>query len=312
MATHVTSPQTTRPKTPPMPQEDIGSVLHRFQKWAGHQPEPVRELTYEEAVARSRRRVYAENIPAPPEQKKPAASTEDAKLPALKTKAAKSTQTGTAEPAGKSASKSARAAGGKATKASSRKAAAQSSMQSTEAEPAPRNAAGSAYQAIRKASGQNAPDPKMPGEVISAPTASFEQALAAQIQVPAPAPLAIHADTKPVAPLSSDAPAVHLTVRFAKEERDTVRERAHDLGITPSAYMRHCILEIDSLRAELEAARLAYAHASGAAISSQSPAFQNGSLLSLRRRSTLSLRAPGSPWLTRLVRWVLPQRASAH
>lgn len=65
---------------PPASQEDIGSVLERFHKWAGHKSEPVRELSYEEAVARSRRHRYAEEeltgpqpvtaaaapIPAPP------------------------------------------------------------------------------------------------------------------------------------------------------------------------------------------------------------------------------------------------------
>ena len=80
MATHFASPHNRRApqdihgKMPPMQQEDIGAVLERFHKWAGQKQEPVRELTYEEAVARSRRRVYTEDVPLHTEPAKAAAS----------------------------------------------------------------------------------------------------------------------------------------------------------------------------------------------------------------------------------------------
>lgn len=303
---------------PTLPQEDIGSVLERFYQWAGKDPEPVRELSYEEAVKRSRRHVYADEEPVHSEPVKAAPRAEEPIPAGTKNKAAKPAPASNGQPAKKAAdaAKPARAGSGKSSKKAARKAAdkpaqkapgtpARTSVRPAAANPisASQPAAASAYQAVCQAAAELVPPP--------APAPSFEQVLAAQIHPPA-SPLALRADTHPVAPLGSDAPAVHLTVRLAVEERNAVRERAHDLGITPAAYMRHCILEIDSLRAELESARLAYAHAALPALpanSADSSAFAGGTALSLRQPVLESHPADGS-WMTRLLRMLLPGRTN--
>jgi hypothetical protein len=303
---------------PTLPQEDIGSVLERFHKWAGKEPEPVRELSYEEAVKRSRRHVYADEEPVHSEPVKAAPRPEEPIPTATKTKAAKPAPTSNGQPARKTAdaAKPGRSGSGKSTGKTARKAASKpvqkvsSTAARGSARPATANpmsasqpSAASAYQAVCQAAAELVPPP--------APAPSFEQVLAAQIHPPA-SPLALRADTHPVTPLASDAPAVHLTVRLAVEERNAVRERAHDLGITPAAYMRHCILEIDSLRAELESARLAYAQTplpALAAESADSVAFEGGTALSLRQPARQNHPADGS-WLTRLLRILLPGRTN--
>ena len=297
-----------------MPSEDIGAVVERFHKWAGSHAEPVRELTYEEAVKRSRRRVYVEEESAPPEPAKaanpgsspqsatasqPAAAREKASAPASTSKGKSGKKAAAAKP-GRSGSKS--------TKKVSRKAAAQ---------PSPKKSAAAARETTHDAPLPPAAHPAE-AEIVLPSTLSptFEQVLAAQIH-PAVAPRALCADIHPIAPLPSDAPAVHLTVRLAVAERDALRERAHDLGITPAAYMRHCILEIDALRAELEAARLACAHASAPALTADSLSLEDS--LPLERNASLSLRrqparhypAEGS-WLKRMVRIILPGKATGR
>jgi hypothetical protein len=56
MGTHTASPNNHRSKLPPAKAEDLGSVLERFENWVGKQQTAVRELSYAEAIARSRRR----------------------------------------------------------------------------------------------------------------------------------------------------------------------------------------------------------------------------------------------------------------
>jgi hypothetical protein len=297
---------------PTLPSDDIGEVLERFHKWAGSHAEPVRELTYEEAVKRSRRRVYDEEQTAQPEPAKAAAQGSGPHPAAASQTAAARGRA--AEPAstskGKSQKKAAAAktgrSGNKSTERVSRKAAAR---------PSPKNSAAAARETTMKT-----PSPaaayraahQSEAEIVppSAPAPSFEQVLAAQMH-PAPASHVISADIRPVAPLPSHAPAVHLTVRLAEEERDAIRERAHDLGITPSAYLRHCILEMDALRAELEAARLAYAHASAAGLSTDAVALEGNGSLSMRRAAPRRYPTEGS-WLRRAIRMILPGKAGKH
>ena len=342
-----------------MPQEDIGTVLDRFHKWAGQSTEPVRELTYEEAVARSRRRVYAdEDVFSPEESTTPTAaptarSAAGTKPLTPKLKSARSKQAGPKSPnpkqatKGKSkmktAAKPAGAAHKKAAPPSARKASTRPAPASTIETAAPPT---DAYQAVLLAASEiiSMPAPAKPaktttaayqsvlqatGQIISIsessapPTTaapSFQQALAAHISRPfafphhAAAPLALKADTRAVAPLAASAAAVHLTVRLSNGERDSVRERAHDLGITPTDYIRHYILEIDSLRAELESARLVCARATVAADatpSSGSFSLEANSSLGIYRAALPSRPADGA-WLTRLIHFVLPGKAKGQ
>ncbi len=397
MATHVASPHNTRPKAPHMPQEDIRSVLERFHKWAGHQAEPVRELTYEEAVARSRRRAYANDNPIPPEPVKIAASpapvappspipfpvvneppaikapgrpsnpspanaakagkkaaSEDAHTQSAAAKAAKAEPTAKPRPPKRAASRTraeSAAKPGTAQKESARKAAPRAATTKskpvckTSIPPSPANSAGdtaliaavespacasfaaaSAYAEMQKAASRPEPD--------SAPETTFAEVLTAQIHSPhlepvgfsataaivpsagsasgtalAPAPIAASA----IAPLPDDVPAVHLTVRLAVDERDALRERARDLGMTPSAYVRQCALEIDSLRVAFENARLAREQASAALTHALSePHSADTSAALCLSPGTARRRAQNTAWFTRLRNFIFARKAKTQ
>ena len=291
-----------------MPSEDIGAVLERFHRWAGNHTEPVRELTYEEAVKRSRRRVYDEEEPAQPEPAK-AAAPEPGPQPyaasppaAAREKAAKPAPTSKGKSGKKAAAAKPGRSGSKTTQKVSRKAAAQPSSEKSAAATRKSTHGTPSLATAHPAQAEIVPP--------SASLPSFEQVLAQHVRPPV-APLALHAEIHPVAPLPSDAAAVHLTVRLATEERNAIRERAHDLGITPSAYMRHCILEIDALRAELEAARLACARTSTAALPANSHPLEGNASLSLRRPAPRHYPAESS-WLKRVIRVILPGKASGQ
>jgi hypothetical protein len=281
---------------PTLSSEDIGAVLERFHKWAGNHAEPVRELTYEEAVKRSRRRVYDEEEPVSPEPAK-AATPEPSPQPTAASQPA-TVGANAARPSptskGKSGKKAAVAQPGRSgPKAATRKVSRKVAAESIPASPATANTA------VHQAEAEIVPP--------SAPHPSFEQILTAHIPMastPPHAPASMHS----IPPLPPDAPAVHLTVRLAAEERNAIRERAHDLGMTPAAYLRHCILEIDALRAELEAARLACAQVSAAGLTADAVALEGNSSLSLRRPAPRQYPSEGS-WLKRLIRIILPGKA---
>lgn len=296
---------------PTLPSEDIGAVLERFHKWAGNHAEPVRELTYEEAMKRSRRRVYDEEEPVPPEPAKaatpePSPQTSAASQPAaVEDKATKPRSTSRGKSQKKAAAAKPGRSGNKTTQNASRKAAAKPSRKkpSVTAPEATKHttSTATAYSAAHQAEEEIMPP--------SAPTPSFEQVLAAHI----PMDLTQHgisASMHSIPPLPPDAPTVHLTVRLTAEERNAIRERAHDLGITPAAYLRHCGLEIDALRAELEAVRLACAHVAGA-LPADSLAIEGNASLSLRRPAPRHYPAKES-WLRRLMRIILPGRAKGR
>jgi hypothetical protein len=113
----------------------------------------------------------------------------------------------------------------------------------------------------------------------------------------------VHSATSAIAPLPDDAPTVHLTVRLASNEREAMRERARDLGITPSAYVRQCALEVDSLRSDLEHARLAQAQAEARSARAEAA-------LSLENHSRE--RHQESEWFTRLRNFVFPRKTKTH
>lgn len=385
MATQIASPQNTRAaqtihgKSQPMQQEDIGSVLDRFHKWAGDHKEPVRELTYEEAVQRSRRRTYANEEPARPQPGPAAASPAPAPPPPIpfpfvqeppaskpsarpaapaSAKAARAdlradrpqdaktepaaVKAGPATPAKKAATRkqsaapaepvSVRKKSAKRSTAKAAKAESSAALLKGSAPPAPGQPAQSATPAPAMAHGVGATAASAYAEAQRAsrvpepetlPEVTFAQVMAAQIQAPiaepmqsipsaaqqatlGPTTLALaqaHPAISAIAPLPDDAPTVHLTVRLASNEREAMRERAQDLGITPSAYVRQCALEVDALRSELEHARLAQAQAEAR---------------SARAEAALSLgtqpheRQKESEWFTRLRNFVFPRKTKAH
>lgn len=393
MATQITSPRSTRSKASTLPHEDIGSVLERFHKWAGGQPDPVRELTYEEAVARSRRRIYddepfpdpvkaaASPIPAPPPPipfpliKEPPAGEPFNSPP--RPPRPKNSKTSTAIPIAdrphhaaadsspadspppipeKAAPRkaSSTAAAPRPARKSPRKAAAKTARAESltpRREPA---VAPSPIESSKPAGPQNTP---LAGRTINASAASayvevlhaasappapplqqatFAHVLAAHFQSPGPEPQAVAAPVEPtpaaqpsaspfaapdpalansfaVAPLPDDAPAVHLTVRLAAEERENLRERARDLGMTPSAYVRQCALEVDSLRVELEGCRVAQAQVAVelARAEAEAQSARSEAALCLSTR-TPHRRTHESEWFTRLRNFVFPRKAKSQ
>ena len=407
MATHFASPnnthapQSTHGKMPLRPQEDIGSVLERFHKWAGERREPVRELTYEEAVARSRRRTYAEDEPLRPEPPKAAASPAPVappppipfplvyepppvKAPAkpsrpsprktarsgkkeasgnkpvgkataettsAKSKSAKVASRAKARPAKKAsaAAKAKPAAAAKAhpekkksvkkaapkTKAAARKPSPKASVRPSPANstlnaaetvvsPAASTAAASAYAEVQKAARQSGPGPL--------PETAFAEVLAAQMQPPAVEPPSHSAPAvaekiesaapmtslaaaltriTSIAPLPDDAPAVHLTMRLASGEREALLQRAHDLGMTPSAYVRQCALQMDLLRTELKDSTQNQEQAAFAPSRSQPDSEPAQPVTALCRRTRGASRHAGkNPWLQRLRNFAFPHKAN--
>lgn len=386
MATHIASPHNSRAKAPSASQEDIGSVLERFHNWAGRQAKPVRELSYEEAIARSHRRFYDEEeplgpqpvtaaaapVPAPPPPipfpvvKEPPAS-EPSPKPARPASVKSAGTAKPASPADPSQNEKATTARPAETKAASAKPAKKAAARKPAAqEPTPRKAQRKSVKAhtartakatpattskktnVKPPPKISAPAPTMEAAGATAasayaaaqqvaeapeanplPQATFAQVLAAQIPTPATDPFAIPATkaseaaaARPVpasakvfavAPLPDDAPAVHLTVRLASDERESLRERARDLGITPSAYVRQCALEVDSLRDELDHARLAQAQAAAelALAREEAIAAKSNAALCLSTR-TPRRRVQESDWFQRLRNFVFPRKAKGQ
>lgn len=223
MATHTTSPKLS-------PAEDIGSILHRFEHWAGaHQPVDMRELSLEEALeqARSRRGAkgdFAGTTPDAVSAARPRAAAEAKVGPTPGAKAAGRTST---QRAAKAAPSNDRSRAGKATKG----------------RPTPKPQT--------KAAGLSASGAKR------ATTAhSFQQALEREIARPraakSPAEL-LPADTVELTSRPANtAAAVSLSVKMSVADRNTIRSRAQSLGLTPGAYLRQCALEVESLRAEVQ------------------------------------------------------------
>ncbi len=88
------------------------------------------------------------------------------------------------------------------------------------------------------------------------PASSFQQILAAQMKtssIPAPAtvtevmpePTTVHAE-------EISGTSVSVTVHLSVTERNALRTRAQQLGLTADAYLRQCALEVESLRSELQ------------------------------------------------------------
>ncbi len=391
MATQIASPQSTRAKASTIPQEDIRSVLERFQKWTGGQADPVRELSYEEAVARSRRRVYDDEplgpdtlraaacpIPAPPPPipfpliKEPPArepgnrpsrpapqktSKTSAAIPIADRPHDSAANSSLADPPKPPPKTAPRKASSAAAPRRARNSPPKTTARTAHREPLTtlrKSATSPPVEAVTPSASEslphigrtiNASEASAYVELLHAantppvtppPQATFAQVLAAQFQPTAPESEAFSTPTnatppaqpsaspvaaptpalaKPfaVTPLPDDAPAVHLTVRLAAEERENLRERAHDLGITPSAYVRQCALEVDSLRVELENSRVAQAQVVAELARAQDEAQSARSAAALCLSTRIPhRRAHESEWFTRLRNFVFPRKPKSQ
>jgi len=116
-----------------------------------------------------------------------------------------------------------------------------------------------------------------------------------------------------IASLPDDAPAVHLTLRLASNEREALRQSARDLHMTPSAYVRQCALEMDLLRTELKNSTRNQERASFAPSRAQtdSQPAGPGTTLCLDRRGS-SRRAGKIQWLQRLRNFAFPHKANGQ
>lgn len=374
---HSRAPQDKRGKTPPASPEDIGSVLERFHKWAGHKAEPVRELSYEEALARSRRHRYAEEeltgpqpvtaaaapVPAPPPPipfplvKEPPTGdpvnkpTRPASAKSAENNPRTATQHDAPQEANEAQADSAPARPFKKTAvrekvdaaakpdAAKKKIAKKSATKVVKAKAAAEAPKPSAQPAREiPAAAMQAPEQQAPAQqmatqqTVAAPGATFAQVLAAQFELPEAEPAGISPAragepagmpaARPalstvrafaVAPLPEDAPAVHLTVRLASSEREALREHARDLGVTPSAYVRQCALEVDALRSELDHVRLAQAQADAelALAREEAKAAKSEIAISLSTRKAHS-RDQESDWFQRLRNFVFPRKTKGQ
>jgi hypothetical protein len=125
------------------------------------------------------------------------------------------------------------------------------------------------------------------------PSPSFQQILTAQMQgspIPVPAaltptmaePTTVHAE-------EVSGTAVTVTVHLSVTERNALRTRAQQLGLSADAYLRQCALEVESLRSELQ------------------------ELLVTRMQATRQLPAQPRPnWLGRLKQYFFPSRTDCQ
>jgi hypothetical protein len=83
-----------------------------------------------------------------------------------------------------------------------------------------------------------------------------------------------------------------ISIRLAPEERALIQTRAAETGITVSAYIRQCVLEVEQLRAQVRRA-MATMERDGGAMTPTAPGFFARIVRGIfpRRGSTLALRA---------------------
>ena len=298
------------------PQEDIGSILERFQQWTGDQSRPAaandpnapftgfqrsahqaysstrqiaRELSYEEALSRARSRTRrpweddeaaeptasatspqpdaAPTPPAQPEAKAAAASTSSKSRKPAKTAAEKSTMktvtasTATRTRAQNPSQQQTRKNNPNAASAAAthRKTTAPGSSKKTKSAAKAPATGSTAKKPQAAASASSAASPGVAAPVAAydlQPSPSFQQILAAQIKA---GPLAtsdtvteVVAQPATVHAEEISGTAVTVTVHLSVTERNALRTRAQQLGLTADAYLRQCALEVESLRNELQ------------------------------------------------------------
>jgi hypothetical protein len=212
------------------PVEDIEAVLGRFQAWAGARNmaeagSGIREISYDEALASGRYRWKG-------------AGANLAKKPGAKDSAISESSKTAAPPAKVEPDKKQRAA-----KSLQREHAKIRNHRNSSGDSKP--IAGSKISAESKNGGggnhcAKAPVPR--GNADAKP--AFKQALAAAVR---PAEVVV---AQPSALIRQSA----ISIRLAPSERALIQTRAAEAGITASAYIRQCALEVEQLRAQVQAA----------------------------------------------------------
>jgi hypothetical protein len=310
MGTPTASPNNHRSKLPPAKAEDLGSVLERFENWVGKQQNAVRELSYAEAIARSRRRHpqtdlddTGPEIATPPTAQEGAAATA-APTPAVSPAATVSKTS--APPASKPARAATKSQPATASLPREGVSVSKAGMRGTAAKPAPEKTGAShpakraaaqpekaataqpekektaapavdAKKSVEKSARKAAktianpaglPKPAATPKAATTPKAvaeppqpaTFQQALAAQLaksQATIPAETAIPANREASSSAEEKNATVSLSVSMTSAEHARIQERAAQLGLTPDAYLRQCVWEVESLRTEVQKLLLA-------------------------------------------------------
>lgn len=214
------------------PVEDIEAVLGRFQAWAGARNavetgSGIREVPYEEALASGRYRWKSAGAAAP---KKSGAKTSAATEP-LKTSAAPAIPEPGKNPR---ATKAVRVRQRAKLRDNGNATCNAKSVSSGKPAPESKTGGGGNHCAAKSAASRKG----------SAVKPAFRDALAAAVR---PAEMLI---AQP-AVLTRQAA---ISIRLAPSERALIQTRAAEAGITPSAYIRQCALEVEQLRAQVKAA----------------------------------------------------------
>ena len=215
------------------PMEDIDTVIGRFQAWAGlrnaETPKPgIRELTYEEALE-SRRNRWRRTAPAAAKSSHVDELRDERGVTQLPAPGKFAGGTATRQPG--SARRGATAAKHKAT----RKARSGNQMENAAHKSAANPASAPPAKQSAPLKRETQPAPAVPSE--------FKEVLATAVL-----PAGVVATTKPVELARQTA----ISVRLAPVERALLRKRAAEAGITVSAYVRQCALDVEQLRAQVK------------------------------------------------------------
>lgn len=144
-------------------------------------------------------------------------------------------------------------------------------------------------QAQVQAQAQNSTSPLNPTQpYASAP--NFQEVLASQLHTGPKESAQPEANFPPVQEKAQEG-AVSITVHLSATERNALRQRAMQLGLTADAYLRQCALELESLRGDLQ------------------------EMLVLRMQATRQLPAQASPartnWFSRIKQRFFPRSNEA-
>jgi hypothetical protein len=238
----------------------------------------TRELSYEEALARARsrtRRPWEDEEAAEPAAPSTAAPSQAAATPAPEARAKASTVPAHSKPQKPSKAAAERSTMKTATPPPATRSRTQSTAQNQPRKPAATAAANATHRKTKasgskktrtatkatsakksEAAAQPSTPPPVPADYDLQTSPSFQQILTAQIKagpitVPASVtevvaePTTVHAE-------EISGTAVTVTVHLSVTERNALRTRAQQLGLTADAYLRQCALEVESLRSELQ------------------------------------------------------------